>query len=415
MLSTRRSLGVVLAIAAAGRAPAQAIRHLTLVQDLRIGAQGLSGQRDVLVAIAPDGRLIVAPRYGGQPIVAFDSLGNRLSWKVATGGRDDAEILFPTRVGFIAGTSTVWVADQGYGQIALIDSTGKVFKSIENPSWIHPSWAERRKYPVFASMQALALYKDTTMLMLPGRERALLDTPGYDRSGLHLLRAAWGGSIQRTLAMVPNLEDHVTFLGKNCQHTTSIPFGARTSWAVSVDGSRVVVVTSGTSVADSGTVRVTSIGERGDTVFSRVLPQPAVRVPQETIDNLLSSQRACGTFTLEAVRDSVSRRISAFRSFIIGVTPGRDQTTWLTMRPVADTATERIAIGLDERGEIIGSVTLPPNQPLVGADRTHVWTVESGRMRIATAIVRYRVEATPAQPPRSGRAASPPSTSRPPE
>ncbi len=392
---------------------AQAVRRLTPVQDLRIGALQLGAQRDPIVGVAPNGGVVVAPRFGGIPIVAYDSLGAQLPWKLLVGGRNDAEILVPSRIGWIAGTPTMWVADQGYHQLVLVDSTGKVFKTIENPSWIHPSWAERRKYPVFASMQAVAVYKDETMLIVPGRERALLDTPGYDRSSPHLLRASWTGSIQRTVAMVADQQDHVVFRGKGCDRTVAIPFGARAMWNVSLDGTRIVVASSGATVADSGTVHVTAMNERGDTLFSRTIAQPAVRVPRATVDNLLANQRACGAFSVEAVRDSISRRLTTFKSFLEGVLPGRDRTTWVMLRAVADTSMERTAIGLDERGEIIGAVALPVNEVVVGADRVHLWTAQTPRARAPTVIVRYRLEATPAPPPRSGRGGPPTSTSRP--
>jgi hypothetical protein len=410
MLSIPRIAGVAL-VATASSAQAQ-LRRFTPVPDTRIGVQMLGGQRDFLVSIAPNGRVVVAARYGGSPILAFDSLGNQLSWKIPTGR--DAEIGVPVRLGWIASTGTTWVADQRFGQIALIDSTGRVVKSIENPSWIHPSWAERRKYPVFAAMQALAVYKDETMLLLPGRERALLDTPGYDRSSPHLLRATWSGAIQRSVAMVPEGRIGVELNAKGCRHIATIPFAARPIWGVSPDGSRIVVVTPGVSVADSGTVHVTAIGERGDTVFSRALAQPAVRVPQATIDNLLASQAACGGFTAEAIRDSLSRLIPPFASFVMGLVLGSDQTTWVMLRAVADTSMERTAIGLDERGNIIGAVALPANQTFVAADRNHIWTIQTSRMRGPATIVRHRLEATPAPPPRSGRAGAPSSISRPP-
>jgi hypothetical protein len=414
MLSIRRTLiAAVLGAALARRAHAQALRQLTPVEDLRIGAQTMGGQRDFNVLFAPSGRIIVAPRFGMMPIVAFDSLGSRLPWKVATGG-GDAEIGFVDRLGVIAGTNTVWVADQRFGQVALVDSTGKVFKSIENPSWIHPSWSERRKYPVFASMSAFALYKDESMLIVPGRERALLTTPGYDRTGEHLLRMTWSGAIQRTVAMFSGSKNAVELRGNGCNHVVSIPFGSRAEWAVSSDGSRLVFVTAGVTPADSGTLRVTAMGDHGDTIFSRTIAQPAVRIPQQAIDNVLSNQRACGGFSLEAVRDSVTQRVGAFRSYLRSVLVGRDQTVWVTLRALADTSMERTAIGLDERGDVIGAVMLPVNQNFVGADRSHIWMVEGGRPRSPASLVRYRLDATPAQLPRSGRGASPSSTAKPP-
>jgi len=405
------ALGFVLS----SSAHAQAMRKLTPVPEVRIGAQQLGAQREMIVALSPDGRLVVAPRFGNMPIIAFDSLGKQLPLKILVGGGNSAEILSPVRLGWIAGTQTMWVADQGYRQIVLVDSSGKVFKTIENPSWIHPSWAERRKFPVFASMQAFGVYKDETMLLLPGRERALLDTPGYDRSGQHLLRATWSGGIQRSVTMLPDDRERLVFRAKGCDRAVTLPFGAHALWTVSSDGSRIVTATSGASGADSGVVRVTSIGERGDTIFSRTIAQPAVRVPQTTVDNVLATQRACGSFTPEAIRDSISRRVTPFKSFIAELLASGDQTTWVTLHAAADTSTERTTIGLDERGEIIGAVSLPANEMVVAADRSHLWTTQVPRARMPAAIVRYRLDAIAAPQPRSGRGGSPSNTSRPPE
>ena len=132
MISTHR-ITTLLALVLGVRADGQALPRLSLTKDLQIGAQTLGAQRDVLVAFAPDGRIVVAPKFGGLAIVAFDSLGNRLPWKVPVGGRDDADILFPSRIGFIAGTATMWVTDNGFQQIALIDGNGKIVKSLEPP------------------------------------------------------------------------------------------------------------------------------------------------------------------------------------------------------------------------------------------------------------------------------------------
>lgn len=394
--------------------PAQTARRFTPVEDLRIDALSVRGQRDVVVAVAPDGGVVVAPRYGGVPIVAFDSLGKQRPWKIATGGRDDAEIGFPARIGWIAGTRTMWIADPAFRQVALVDSNGKVFKSLEDVSWLHPTWAERRKYPIFGSMEAYAVYKDETWLVMPGRARELLATPSFDRSGTHLLRASWSGSIQRNVAMLPAYRSDVALHGKNCERVTAIPFAARMMWTVSSDGSRILIATPGSTPADSGTIRVTAVGERGDTIFSRVIAQPAVRVPQADIDNLMSIQRACGGYTVEAVRDSLAQRITPFKSFLVGVLSGRDGTTWVMVHAAEETSLERTAVGLDDRGEIIGTVVLPVNQTLVGADRDHVWTMEPGNMRAMATLVRYRLDATPAQPPRSGRGGTRSNTSRPP-
>src|SRR6185436_10095132 len=227
----------------------------------------------------------------------------------------NADIGYPMAMGWLGATDTMWVADVAYDQVALVDARGKVVKSIEYPSWIHPSWSERRKYPVFGHMEPLAVYRDETMLVIPSRPRSLIDTPGFDRSMTHILRTTWSGAIQRTIAAFPEDKRAVRFHAKGCEYTVNVPFAARSFWNASVDGMRIALLDPGTSAADSGTVRLTTVNDRGDTVFSRTYPQPAVRVQQASIDNLLNSLRSCGSIPVAALRDSVSKRVPQFKSF----------------------------------------------------------------------------------------------------
>ena len=377
-----------------------------LVQEARIESRDLGIDRAVLAAQSRDGRLLVAPQLaGGGSIRAIDSTGKVLPWAVRVGGKD-ADILFPLHLGVIAGTSTAWIDDPGFRQVALVDAAGNVVKSVESSTWIHPHWADRRAFPVFSRMEAVAVYPDTTMLIVPQRPRSLLDTPGYDRSQSRLLRISWGGTIQRSVAVLPPEPGRLTLAAKGCDHVIMLPYAPRPTWAVSADGKRVVIAIPGVSPSDSGTVRVVALNDRGDTVFSKRIAQPAVRVPKEQIENLLNRTRACGSIAAEQVRDSITHRTPPFRSFVTGVLVGRDYSAWITMRAVADTSHEASAVALDAAGNAVATVRLPGDESFVAADLGHVWAAENGPRRSVSALVRYKVGATAALPSRTGRASA---------
>src|SRR6266550_3480248 len=137
-------------------------RELSLVPDGKMDIAKVGGPRDVFVVAGPGGRTVMVPRAGWGEIVPYDSTGTALPWRVKTGFRDDSEIGYANRAGWISGTNTMWVADLRYSQVVLIDAKGTVTKSIEYPSWVHPTWAQRRAYPVFASMEPYAIYSDQT-------------------------------------------------------------------------------------------------------------------------------------------------------------------------------------------------------------------------------------------------------------
>src|SRR5256885_1944052 len=118
-----RILSLVGLLALASTALAQSTpRRLSLVLETRLDGRELKLLRDPHVVIGPHGQIVVTTRYGGTGIALFDSTGKDLGWKVPTGRRDDAEIGYPAAIGWISGTSTMWVGDPSFSQVALIDA-----------------------------------------------------------------------------------------------------------------------------------------------------------------------------------------------------------------------------------------------------------------------------------------------------
>ena len=405
----------VLAVLGALPVGAQAPRSLTLLPGVRITAREMVWARGAVTGDGPDGCIVLAGRGGWGEVKGYDSTGKPLPWKLAVGRGNDAEILYPSRIGWINGTSTMWVSDPGYSQVALVDARGKVTKSIETPSWLHPHWADRRRFPVFAAMEPLAMYRDSSMLVMPFRERSFLDTPGYDHSVQHLLRVSWSGAIQKDIAALPLQQGSITASGPGgSEHTVVIPFAAHTLMATSSDGMRVVIATPGVATSDSGTIRVTALDDRGDTVFSRRYPQPVARIPQAAIDRFLGNVRAFGSSSAEQLRTAAAAQIPTFRSFLTTVLVGRDHSTWLVMRPAVDSLRERNALILDAGGDLVGIVTIPAGEAPIAVNRAHVWALAASTSRSPTALVRYTVAPTAAPPARSGRGSASSRPLRPP-
>ena len=225
---------------------AQSPRPLSLVAGPRIEARQMMSARDIIVAAGPDGRIVVAGRAANGEIRGYDSAGTMSPWKLAVGRADSAEIMYPSRVGWVDGTTTMWINDPGYRQIVLVDGRGRISKSIEYPSWLHPHWADRRAYPVFAAMEPMAVYADSSMLVLPLRERSLIDTPGYDHSVQHLLRVSRNGAIERAVATLPLEQGRVVARGPGAgERIINIPFAAKTIFATSSDGRQLVFLVAG--------------------------------------------------------------------------------------------------------------------------------------------------------------------------
>lgn len=186
-----------------------------------------------------------------------------------------------------------------------------------------------------------------------------------------------------------------------------VPFWTRDYRAISADGYRVALVSPGVTLADSGTVRVVMLNEKGDTIFRRRYPQPAVRVQQAAVDSILARVAGFGSTTAQQVRSRLAARVPAFRSYITDAFVGNDYTTWVVQRPVNDTAKARDAVVLDAHGDAVALVALPVGITPLAVDRQHLWGID----RAAYGIVRLKLQATPppvtatpAPPSRSGTA-----------
>ena len=386
---------LVAVMLAAGARAQQPVPTLFLAPDLRLDGKGLgTGAMPVveLKSVGPDGRMIVTV-YGGE-MRAFDSTGKSLGWKILVGMSRNSDIGWIERTGWTG--SALWIADPQFQQVVPIDARGTLGKSIPYPTWVRPTWAERRKYPLFGYLDPFAVYADRSLLVRPRGPRALLDTPGFDRSIAHLLRIDADGVIQREVARFETGgAGRFTVPGDGrIEHTITAPFYDPPHWGMSADGQRFMIASPGVVPHDSGTVRVVAIGANGDTIFTRRYPSPSVRVTKAMADSALAKVQEFGSTPAAVVRAQLAPKIPLFKSFITGFIVGLDHSAWIISRPVSDTAVARDALIIDERGEPIATVRMPTGLTSFFADRAHLWGVERG----GRALVRLKLQATPPPP-----------------
>jgi len=386
--TTLGSLLVLIASAWPGHAQPRPLQ-LRATEDLRVESPLSSNVRATALLPGASGEMILAPLETRGKILGFDSAGRALSLAIPIGGRD-AEVNWVSRLGWM--TNTLWVSDPSFDQVALIDRGGKVTKSLEFPSFVHPSWSDRRKYPVFARLEPLALYSDGTWLVRPGQERSVMSTPEYDKKFSYLMRIGENGAIQRVVARFPRDEDMLDLSVKQSRWTSRIPFHDRTLWDVSADGSRIVTAWRGRG-ADSATFQVAVLGEKGDTLFSKKLPYTPVAIPKKAVDSALTKfNRSIANMSVEELRGLVAKQIPSTYPPVVDIIAGRDKTTWVEVRGTSLDQHQWIAF--DATGTVIGTVALPKGIVLRAADRDHLWGFDSDVDRVK-ALVRYKVVASP--------------------
>ena len=388
------------------------MRRLVYVRDTAFALDaGTRGQ--VAILVARDGRIVVSPNYFYSELSQLDSSGKKLPWAVKLGRGRDAEIGWVNAWGWRG--DSVWVGDPLYEQVALIGSDGKIARSIAYPSWIRPSWSDRRRYPLFSRMTWYAMYGDGTLLVQPGAPRRLFDTPGYDPDRNLLLRVDRDGRILRTIATTPIMEGRLQLRSGTERRMVIVPFYPRVVWKAGDDGQRVAVVAPVAS--DSGAFMITALSDQGDTVFSRRYAVAAWRVVRATADSFLTRVQAFGRYSVQQVRDTIAKQMPAFYSPVQGVSIGLDHSTWVSIRRPGVAASGAAATEwfvVDSAGEPIGIASFPKTLRPSAVSLDRLWAVEIDRVKQRSAIVRYRrTDARGAPPARTARASASASPARP--
>lgn len=352
------------------------------------------------------GRIWIATGAWDGQLLVFDSTGKSLGVSMPIGGRRNrsAEIGWVNKWGLTGGGDSVWIGDHMFAQLIVLNDSGKVGRSFERPIWLRPGWSDRRNYPLFSGLEWEAVYSDGTVLVTPGRRRALFDSPQYDRTAVHLLRATASGKILRTVAKLPSsaaMNGHRLLLRDGTERKGfDIPFFARSVWKVSTDGQRIAIVLPQLGPADSGAFRVVMLNAEGDTLFARRYVTEATRVPLETIAARLNAITPFGRYSAEWIRDTLRSQIPVFASRVIGVQIGSDHSVWVWL---SGTEAGSRAFVIDSSGAPVGIAPFQPGTRIAALSRDHIWTNQRDRRKTsidAAVLVRMK-RVTASRPARS--------------
>ncbi|MES2176684.1 MAG: hypothetical protein V4550_02370 [Gemmatimonadota bacterium] len=403
-----RFLILLLAVSLSASAQ-QTVPKRYLAEDLRIESTILNKKwlwPVGSILLGPDGRTIVGKK-NSNTLKAYDSAGKPLAWELKAEYNDRSEIGWIERIGWVG--DKLWVSDGWFKQVVILDRDAKIINNIPDPTWVHPKWADRRKYPLFGSMQTIAVYPDSTKLVIPLSPRTLFDTPGFNRKVSHLLRVDNGGAVRKDVAQFDDDDRGRLTLrnGRATPHTMIVPYHAQRFWSVTPDGKRITFVEPAVSATDSGNVRVVALNENGDTIYARRYPMPVVRITQMARDSAIKSRNGYGEQTAEQVHAELAKRTPFFKTFLTNALIGNDYSTWIFLRPVSDSAQTQEALVLDERGEPIARLEIPANFTPLTVNRSHLWGVD----KKTPGLVRFKVQdkapppmPKPVPPPRTATA-----------
>jgi hypothetical protein len=350
---------------------------LHVADSLTIDLKKAKLENPMTVFPGPKGGLIVYAQW--QNVMAFDSLGRRI-WSQSRNDRSERpEIAEVTAFGW--NREGMWVSDAAWTQIALLDQYGNVTKSLELPSWVRPTFSNRKSFPVFESMRVYALYDDGDMLVVPRGASPLGGGSSYDEHAYYVLRVNDDGVIQRTVAKLPwNFIEGAGPGGDKFRYPNPLN---QDIFRISPDGMRTVLVSVDTTAPKTDTIVVRAVNDRGQPVYTQKIAYPAQRLTEAQIDSIGRQQWGSSTDYRERRAKLLPRRAQAYVSVAMDI----DKSIWISLR---GTATSRSVIGIDPAGKIIGKLELPAARVVKAANMGQLW-IGDVRNDQRGDLVRYRV------------------------
>ncbi len=353
---------------------------LRIADSTRVDLQTNKLEPPLNVIPGPKGGVVVYAQW--RSVTSFDSAGKRLWSKGQDRNNPDdrREVGEITAFGWDA--KEMWVSDAQWGQIALLDQYGNVTKSLELPSWVRPSFSNRKSFPVFESMRVLGRYPDGDMLVHPRNSMSITGATGYDQDATYLLRIDENGIIQRTVAKFPS-----NILRRKDDKGQEFSFSnPHNQWLyrVSPDGMRVVVVNVDTSAAKTDTVVVRALNDKGETLWTQKFGYPAIAYSDTQVDSI--SRAWWGNYDTEGRErraKHVPRRGITVQQFVMDP----DKSVWITLRGNGST---RPVVGIDAAGKPIGKLLLPARRMVRAANFGALYVGEV-RAEQRGELVRYRV------------------------
>lgn len=321
--------------------------------------------------------VVTQPQDNG---IRFYSQSGELLGKFGRAGSGPGEFRYVGYLGRIG--DTIWVPDVSLRRASLVSMERKFLGTRPLPTSVVFRSPEAGQVTFF-DPYPFAAYTDGSLLFrgTSGRASAgLWPPPPRVASEYPFLRVGPDGTVRQIVAWLPT--------SQTCDgQRVSIPFCQEPIDAVSADGRRIVFGASQPGVASVARLRLTALGESGDTVFSRSVEAPLSRIPGRVIDSTRSAKASRAPNP--QARDEILRmRMPTHYPAFERLVAGQDGTVWVELRSEGD---DREWLLLASNGNTLGRVRLPRSVKIMAASRNQIWGVIEN-VDGELGIVRYAVK-----------------------
>lgn len=378
-------------------APASPANHASLVQRGALIPDGTFELPDSVRAlltrvtrlvVAPDSSLYLAD-WRIPAILHLEPSGEfRRVLGRAGGGPGE----FTQVIGLGIYRDSLWAMDPGQVRLTFFPLSGEGTQTLS-----YGPYAARSTVPGLYSRRGLpaAIFPDGSLLL----EEQAAD-PSRSTNGL-LLRVDRTMRILDTVAPLASAHSSMVFNFQDGGSVINQPYSDDPVYAVSVDGSMVVLVSRRVATnEEEAEFTVTALQNGNRQLYRRTIQYQPRRLSSRVTDSMMTmlyglSQPTVGPklpLTLDSLRRQMFR--PSFYPPVASVRVGRDGTTWLKVNFADSPGKADEWMQLSPRGLPIRRVTAPRGFQLLEADRRTVWGSFADSMDVPE-VRRYALEQNP--------------------
>jgi hypothetical protein len=387
------ALGLGLLSSAPGPGPAKAARVVARRDPAFVVADSVGALLSFVTCLAvDDDSILYLADYRLSAVLKFDARGGFLG-PIGRRGSGPGEFYSVFSVGLHR--DSLWAMDPGLVRLTFFPRRGRgaTTFSVGNNAPLSASPAG----PRVRSGLPIGVFPDG-MLLFQESLRDSASPTGEKVEGL-LLRTTRSLDVIDTVARYPMTHSGMGFVYRDGETHMVQPFGDDPLFAVSRDGSVLVVVSRPAQRRGApGRFTVTAWQDGKAKVFSREIgytPRRLARAVVDSVVGLLAQPGGRDAPRTPVTADSVRRRLyrPGYYPPVKDVKVARDGTIWLQVNFGDGPADGAEWLQLSSHGFELGRVVLPVNFKLLEAERRALWGVEGDRDDIPV-LSRYVVPDT---------------------
>lgn len=362
-----------------------------IVEDLRLDADREDYTVITRFFVGPR-KQIVVPIRDDRRFAFYDSLGRRYG-SVGGKGSGPGEFLSVDDANVGWKGDTLWAHDTQQRRTSYFAPDMKLIRTVAEPKIDRVLLPNGNRSTDGIGWTTMAMLHDGTIIAF------WIQSPQNDlqrKIGRDVFAIRFGVDKKaHAVIKLPKRDERMAVYGHG--FSNDVAFTVHPQILVSSSGDRIATLVSHYAPGDSGAYTVSLFRSNGDTIFSKTfcyLGIPTTKAARDSALAAFEKMREGGSVVIKEFQEMSRAKMPSFYSEAETFVVGLDNTLWIGGRR---TATGQPFQVLDNAGNILATVPIPPNSRLRQASRANIWVTEKDAYDL-TSVVRYKVTGIPCGP-----------------